>query len=66
MTLSDYKQADISSDGTVVKYSYPEDKLKASLKELKESLANKMRIELAESIDLVEPFKEIFGAELNG
>ena len=36
MILTDYKQADISNDSTVIKYNYPEDKLKASLKELKE------------------------------
>ncbi len=56
MSLSDYREADISNDGTVVKYSYPEDKLKASIKELKE------RFHDAHADDIID--KE-FGAELN-
>ena len=56
MSLSDYREADISNDGTVVKYSYPEDKLKASIKELKE------RFHDAHADDIID--KEL-GAELN-
>ena len=63
MILTDYKQADISNDGTVIKYNYPEDKLKSSLKKLNDWLDGFS----GNGVPMFKhKIKKIFGAELTG